>query len=305
MIGDSKMFCPKCGTNVNDGARFCPVCGNDMAVQQPQAPTGYPRPQEQMNYTQQQAPVNYAQPQEQFGYAQPQESVPPMGYAPMVEDAPKGNKGLKVALIAIIAVLVIGAIGVGAYFLISNSTSGSSNEETKECKECGEEFEGSGKLCDDCKEKEEKTAECEECGAEFQGEGKLCEECQAALDAPAKACNQCGDDMEGDALICSSCLSGIDYTNNYEDGQLGCFYCGTDMDEADVAIVDTDGFVYCKACDTGNYCSGCNMPIERGDDDTECKYCADFSCYTCDEVLTEDEIAGQDDEGYCYCENCW
>lgn len=284
------MFCPKCGSNVNNDARFCPICGNDMTAQQPQAPAGYPRPQEPVNYAQQQAPVD-----------------PAMGYAPMDENTAKNNKGLKIALIAIIAVLVIGLIGVGAYFIIENTSGGStsSSEDTKECKECGDEFEGSGKLCDDCEEKEEKVAECDECGAEFEGSGKLCEECKTALETPAKTCNQCGDDMEGVALLCDTCLNGIDYNENYDTDELNCFECGTQLEEIEVAIVDADGFVYCASCDTKNYCSGCNMPIEYNDDDTECKYCASFACHLCDEVLTEEEIAGQDDEGSCYCENCW
>ena len=288
------MFCPKCGSNVNDGARFCPVCGNDMTVQQPQGLRGYPRPQDSANYAQQQ-PGSYAQPQVPV--------QPPMGYAPMVEDAPKKSNGVKIALIALVAVLVIGIIGVGAYFLVTNmSDGGSVSEETKECKECGDEFDGSGKLCDDCKEKEEKAVkECEECGKEFEGDGNLCEYCMA----PAAECNQCGSETEGENLLCDSCLNGIDYSDNYEEGSLSCFECGSDLTEAEVAIVDADGFVYCESCDTKNYCSGCNMPIESGDDDTECKYCADFSCKTCGEVIEESEIAGQDDEGYCYCENCW
>lgn len=60
------MFCPKCGTNVEDGKAFCPACGNPMAQQQAQ-----PTYNQQVTYTQQ---PQQAQPQYQAQYQAPRQN---------------------------------------------------------------------------------------------------------------------------------------------------------------------------------------------------------------------------------------
>ncbi len=70
------MFCPKCGTQVNDGASFCPKCGTALAQQPavaPEQPTpqqapapeqsAYQQQQYQQQQTYQQAPSYQAAPQ--------------------------------------------------------------------------------------------------------------------------------------------------------------------------------------------------------------------------------------------------
>lgn len=94
------MFCPKCGTNVNEGAKFCPSCGNTMsAPAQPSAPAN-------QNY--QAMPQNAAAPQ----YAQ--QPVQQNYYA-----APKkkSNIGLIIGIIAG-GVAVLAGVAVALWLLV-------------------------------------------------------------------------------------------------------------------------------------------------------------------------------------------
>ena len=76
------MFCPKCGTTVDNGARFCPVCGTVMpAPQAPQQPQ-YQAPQYQQPQYQQ---PQYQQPQ----YQQPQYQAPQPQYQQPQYQAPQ------------------------------------------------------------------------------------------------------------------------------------------------------------------------------------------------------------------------
>ena len=101
MIGDSKMFCPKCGADMNDAAKFCTNCGNDMTAdtQDPAA-------------LKEQMPVDNE-------WQNKMTDEPQRTYLPASEGARKSNKGLIITLIAIIAVLVAALIGIGAYLVAS------------------------------------------------------------------------------------------------------------------------------------------------------------------------------------------
>ena len=74
------MFCPNCGTQVNDGSRFCPSCGSPIEAQaesqQPQQPQQPPAP----------AP---AQPQQPPVAEQPQQRIP-LGTPAQPTGAPQG-----------------------------------------------------------------------------------------------------------------------------------------------------------------------------------------------------------------------
>ena len=218
------MFCPKCGTNVNEGSRFCPVCGNDMAAVPVQTPAPVAEPAA--------APM-----------------VEPMA-APMAEPmaAPKKKKGLMIAIISIASVLVVAAIVVCVYlFVIKPNQEAASNNDVNECEECGDEFEGKGDLCEDCKEK-----------------AKNSEKPEDEEPAEAKKCENCGEEFEGTGLFCFDCADGVE--NKW------CFKCGeTRLDEGNLAVIDSDNYGYCEDCDTGNYCENCGAPVEFGED--YCEWC--------------------------------
>ncbi len=91
------MFCPKCGTNLNDNAKFCAVCGFSIAQrktlaaeharQREQTPPNVPYPGDSNNNSQSYMPPHYAK-------------VPP-------SSGEKNLKAIIIALVSFIAVLVI------------------------------------------------------------------------------------------------------------------------------------------------------------------------------------------------------
>ncbi len=80
------MFCPNCGTQVQNGVSFCPNCGAGMAQGQGQQ---YAAPPQQPQYQQPQQP-QYQQPQYQQTPQQPYQQ--PMQYNQMPMD--NGKVGL-------------------------------------------------------------------------------------------------------------------------------------------------------------------------------------------------------------------
>ena len=87
------MFCPKCGTNLNDNAKFCAVCGFSIAQrktlaaehtrQREQTPPNVPYPGDSNNNSQSYMPPHYAK-------------VPPSS----------GEKNLKAIIIALVSFIV-------------------------------------------------------------------------------------------------------------------------------------------------------------------------------------------------------
>ncbi len=100
------MFCPNCGTQLEDGSVFCGSCGARMnAAEQPQ-----PQQPQQPQYEQPQ----YQQPQyQQPQYQQPQYQQPVYAQAPKKSKKPLFIAIGAVAIVAIVAVVLVLVLGGG------------------------------------------------------------------------------------------------------------------------------------------------------------------------------------------------
>lgn len=146
------MFCPKCGSQIKDGAKFCPKCGANLAALMgarnnmggPNA-GGAPGPARGgMHHPPQRAgqPQGHGQPQQPQGYGQPQGIVPPESYGKQKKFGglkkkkqqkafnqpggfvqPKAKRSPK-AVIAIAAVVLIALGGFAAVKFVLGSLGG-------------------------------------------------------------------------------------------------------------------------------------------------------------------------------------
>ena len=244
------MNCPNCGSPLKDGVKFCPVCGAEVYY----------------------APIN------------------PVVERSVVETPKTENKGLKITLIVLIVLLVILIAGVVVYFTVPSFHSEEEAKDSVKCEECGEDFDGDGDLCDECKEKAEEEKNKKEKKKDPEPKVEKGE------------CNLCEEEINAEDVLCEDCMEKIrsDYDSEYE-----CGKCGDSIDLEDVAVIDDDGYVYCDSCDRGNYCDDCGAPIDKNDDDEVCCSCADIVCEDCGEVLEEDEVAGYSEDDKPYCEDCY
>lgn len=193
------------------------------------------------------------------------------------------------------------------------------------CKECDDVDEDvKDGYCEDCAKA---NAQCKECGGEPEEDGYYCADCIEYLcDSMAYECAVCWDDLkqrqiyyidEEGQCYCKKCDTGNyceeckgviekddDDTICFDCAEYWCTSCGEVIDESEAAVEDDYGNLYCDDCDTGNYCEDCDGVLEDDDDDYICYSCADYYCESCYEVIDEDEIAVEDDEGYVYCEDC-
>ena len=115
------MFCPKCGTQLQEGDRFCPTCGRQLGAK-PAAPQEQAAPQPAQPVTQQppvqpdpQQPVQAAAPAGgQSGFYQPpQPPVPPVAPAAAAGGKKKGG-----ALKIVAALVVVAALAVGTFAFV-------------------------------------------------------------------------------------------------------------------------------------------------------------------------------------------
>lgn len=100
------MFCPQCGSSIQDGASFCPKCGASLAgapaaqaaPQQPQVqqPQAYAAPQQPQPQAAPQQPGGYAQPSGQYGTPTVVNVMPPVKQTNGV-----GTAGFVIALVDI------------------------------------------------------------------------------------------------------------------------------------------------------------------------------------------------------------
>jgi len=141
---------------------------------------------------------------------------------------------------------------------------------------------------------------CDFCAMEVvDRENDYCPACEKL-----RTCSKCDEKLKNDDddKICSYCA------------EYYCSKCDEVLKENEAAYeYEFDGYVsrYCKECDTGKYCEDCKEPLNEDDDDDKCSYCADYYCYSCDEVLKKDEIAHEfseeyedNTEYYYFCKSC-
>lgn len=184
-------------------------------------------------------------------------------------------------LIAVLSVLIVlGGVLLGINLFKKDTLCIICDEVTKN----GEEY------CEACIEK----YTCQRCGEIDQDvEKDMCPECLHS----GKYCKECGKNVE-ESFYCSDCI--------YElgDSENTCFLCRNELSDEEIFLIDGDGYFYCENCDTGNYCISCGGVIDAGDDDKICKYCADYCCYNCGDVIGEEEIASRNENDEPLCKNC-
>lgn len=214
-----------------------------------------------------------------------QETAPAENTAPVrdVKVKKKLPVGGKILIIVLAAIIVLGGIFAGLWFgtdlfkadvcLICESAAANGEEY---CEDCMAEY--SCEVCGDINE-EVKDGLCLNCIKD----GGFCKECKAAVEG---------------GFYCADCINDLGASEKI------CFLCRNELSDEEIFLIDGDGYFYCENCDTGNYCISCGGVIDAGDDDKICKYCADYCCYNCGDVIGEEEIASRNENDEPLCKNC-
>lgn len=202
-----------------------------------------------------------------------------------VKKKKKTPAGVKVLIAVLIILVVLGGIFAGLWF----GTDLFGNNSTL-CGICGETIEKDEEYCMDCVEKYT-CKECEEVDKDVKD--GYCPDCLE----DAILCKECGEKLE-EGFYCDDCIERLGATDTF------CFICDNDLSQKEISLIDNDGYFYCADCDTGNYCVDCGGPIDAGDDDIQCQYCAEYCCYNCGEVIGEGEIDSWNEYDETLCKAC-
>ena len=109
------MYCPKCGTKLEDGMRFCDNCGVKIENRIPAVPVSLDEPEKTEPSCDIAAPSTL-EPEQEEVLPEPNENELPVNEEP----APKKKKHVKkwVIIVCIIAALLVVAAAVGAVFIV-------------------------------------------------------------------------------------------------------------------------------------------------------------------------------------------
>ncbi len=172
------------------------------------------------------------------------------------------KKRKKVITTAIICV-VLAVLAVCVYIAVKPDKKASAP--VNKCEQCGAEFEGIGTLCKNCLEDSEKSS------VAVEPETKEDPEKEKQIPVNKDVCNVCKKEIHSENLVCDECLLQID--ESFYQGEYSCNYCYKLVEKTDIAWIESYGYIYCKNCDTGNYCSMCKRMLEKDYANALCENC--------------------------------
>lgn len=125
------MFCPNCGSKLDDDAKFCANCG--IALEESVQSEEAVQPEEAVQQAQPEEAVQQAQPKEAVQQVQPERNEQQAQFAGNVQAAQqmaqtpvKKSVPVKKVVAAVAAIAVVGVAGIAVTSLVGNSSSGSS-----------------------------------------------------------------------------------------------------------------------------------------------------------------------------------
>ena len=188
------------------------------------------------------------------------------------------------------------------------------------CRNC--ESDKHCQICDGLLEKTDDDTVCLSCVSSYYSKDyTFCPSCSTeVINKDDRTCDDCTE-----AKDCRKCETPLPLNDDddicWDCAQLYCDGCHEVLTEAEIdySYVTEWEYNYCKDCNTGKYCEGCDYMLDEHDDDDVCYYCADYWCYHCGEVLKYDEVdyrytdiyGGTNEHVICkdcntgkYCEDC-
>ena len=209
------------------------------------------------------------------------------------EATPKKKKKWVLPVVISLAVILIAGVFAGLFFFTDIFASGDgkcdiceagiSKKETycesclqsHTCKDCGnfnpDNVDG---YCPDCRK-------CRNCSEDVQ-KGYYCESC---IDTLTKSYPE---------PFCKSCYIEA-FDGNYATLEVWAYSPENKLSAEDIYWIDTNGYFYCRECETENHCKNCEGFLNKNDDDDICIACAYDSddhkvCECCEkEVISRED----------------
>ncbi len=300
------MKCSKCGMILKDDLLFCPLCKNKM--QESNVSVSEFRDVEDFRVTSPYVEENNC-------YLESDGCEELSVYRKTEKKSSSSSTWLTVLIavaLGLIVTIAAAIIIIGLYTgegekadvkYICETCSAEMNEDVKNCDECIKNY--SCKICNAVSKKVENDF-CPDCVVEY-----TCIHCDKVDESVKEGyCKECAEELACKSSDCDTIVEKGYYCDECIDSLVGdklangCRLCKSTLKNDEIFLIDTYGNPYCLGCDTGKYCSSCNGYIEILGNDDVCIDCAEYSCFSCKDVLEKSEIKVTDKNGNHYCSSC-